>query len=63
MKIKLKMDLPIPDSHGATKGKEFEVHSSKKLKGRGASILYYFKGIDGIECGAYDYEVEVIDED
>lgn len=57
MKIKLTINLPINASHGAKKGKIFEVTTVNRSRG-----LYFFKGADGAKCGAYSDECEVIED-
>jgi len=61
MKIKLKIDLPIPKENGAFKDKTFEVvRDTMDQRGREGLKLYYFIGDTGNECGAYPIEVELI---
>ncbi|WP_174170108.1 hypothetical protein [Pseudoalteromonas sp. JC28] len=58
MKIKLLVDLPIDEQHGAKKGKVFEVH---KVSHDLSRDLYYFYDHAGQECAAWAREVEVIE--
>lgn len=55
MKIKLKVDLPIPEEHGAKSGRVFEVIREEERK-------YYFIGDDGKECAAFNAEVEFVNQ-
>ncbi len=59
LKIRLKQDLPIDKKHKCVKGAEFTVH---KTKGRRfTDTLFYFKDHNDVECGAYGYELEIIE--
>lgn len=56
MKIKLIVDLPIGEEHGAIKGAVFEVTKISHCRNK----LHYFIGKTGEECAAFRREFEVI---
>ena len=56
--ITLNKDLPIETKHGAVKGKTFAVTKVDAKRSKYYFTKYYFTGLDGSECAAYEHEVK-----